>query len=168
MIDIKLGRDDVERILKEVRQLTGSEVLVGIPGTNDPRPLVNGKPSPGNAMLGYVHQHGDPAKNLPARPWLSDGINAAQPQVTQILSTGVERALAGEVGAANDALEAAGLVAASVIRATMVAGQFTPLSPYTLRMRRKIGFKGTKPLNHTRELGNSITYVVRARRSRTP
>ena len=67
---VRVTRDRVSEVLSAVTKLVGREVLVGIPEDNTER--VNGDEAT-NAQLGYVHEFGSPAKNIPARPFLIPG-----------------------------------------------------------------------------------------------
>lgn len=157
--NVKVVRDDVAALLRTLKLATSAEVLVGIPSTHTER---NGPGEPAhNAMLGYIHEHGAPAANIPARPHLVPGVEDAQPAIVERLKKGMVAALKGDGDALGKCMHAAGLLAQSAVRARINnMGDYPEDSP-TLAARRAKGYKGAKILIRTGQLRNSYTYVIR-------
>jgi len=156
-VSVTITRDKLEDVLKSVQSLVKERVLIGIPDSNAAR-----KEGPiNNAALGYINEFGSPANNIPARPFLIPGVEAAQPAALKQLTRGVVGALDGHVDAADKALHGAGIVTQNAVRAKINEGVPPPLAPSTLAARRRRGPTGTKPLIDTGQLRNAITYVLR-------
>jgi hypothetical protein len=167
--------DRFEAFKKSIEGLTKKQVYVGVPQENNARDDVPF----GNAAIGYLNENGSPAKNIPARPHLSVGVLNASSRVANIFRTGARAAMDGDVSAAENALIAAGQVAADSVRSLITSGLNPPLSDSTVAARARRGRKGakaemaaralgktpssetTKPLLDTGEYKNSITYVLR-------
>lgn len=156
-IVINVSTDEVFRSLKLLER---EEVLVGVPDTEAGRRdrEIN------NAALAYIHDNGSPAQNIPARPFMRPGIEAARGRLEHRLLAAGKKAIAGKVDEAHKELEAVGLIAQSSIRTTINKGIPPPLKPKTLSARRRRGRSGTKPLIDTGQLRNSINYIVRRRK----
>ncbi|HWI02389.1 MAG TPA: hypothetical protein VNT52_00925 [Acidimicrobiales bacterium] len=156
---MKVVRDDVAKILRAVKTATRGEVMVGIPSTHTDR-NAPGEPAH-NAMLGYIHEHGAPKANIPARPHLVPGVQDAQPVAVKHLAAGMRGALSGDLTAMEKSLHRAGLTAQNAVRARLNSGIEPALSEATIAARAARGRTGTKPLIDTGQLRNSYTYVVR-------
>lgn len=152
-------RDNVAELMRTIKLATQSEVMVGIPSTHI------GRNEPGapahNAMLGYIHEHGAPAANIPARPHLVPGVEDAQPKIIEQFKKGMRGALSGDSAALEKSMHAAGLVAQNAVRARLNAGIAPALSDGTIAARAARGRTGDKPLIDTGQLRNSYTYVIR-------
>lgn len=153
-----VGKDGLPGLLKGVKKLTSHDVLVGIPGEDGPRE--DGDPM-NNATLGYLHEMGSPANNIPPRPFLVPGVQGAMGKITPELAKGAEKSLKGDPAAITKALERVGMIAQNAVKAKINTGPFIPLKPGTLLARRRKGYKGTKPLIRTGQLRNAITYVLK-------
>lgn len=179
--------DNTKKLLDALQALPGASVLVGIPEAEAQRLPEPGEPQTmNNAALGYVHEFGSPANNIPARPFLIPAVRETRERVQHYLKQAAQFALGGDKLRMTKALHAAGMVAASKAKSIITAGIAPPLSDRTLqaRARRKAGrghrinkgavaelearAKGlapstvnAKPLIDTAQMLNSITYVVR-------
>jgi len=184
---MKVTKDNVGQVLASIQRLVGQEVLVGIPASQaersdeDPQPM-------NNAQLGYVHENGSPAQNIPARPFLIPGVEDTQEGYTRQLQKAVKAAMDGDSEGVQAALNGAGTIATSGARNKIATGEFEPLSPATVRNRRKNrstksmrtaekkyleliaggatpeqaqNEAGIRPLINTGQLRNSLTYVIR-------
>lgn len=171
---VKVTLDRTRELTRAVEDLTRREVLVGIPADeatrDDDGPVTN-------AQLGFIHEYGSPARNIPARPFLMPGIKAAQEQLVAQLKAAGQQALSGNISGITVALNRAGLIAQNSVRAKFVDNDWPPLSDATLdrrppakrdehgqiidhgKSRRETG--AVNPLIHTGQLRKSITYVVR-------
>jgi hypothetical protein len=161
-----LGAD----ITKALRDLSRKRVLVGVPQANNDRPGER----IGNAALAYIHNYGAPEANIPARPFMEPGIDAARPAITTAFEYATKAALAGDSAKVDANLDIAGIKAVNSITQIIQAGIPPPLAPATVRARRRRS-KGssyrrlattasdTTPLIDTSELLRSITYIVEKR-----
>ena len=169
--------DRFDAFKKSIETLTQKQVLVGIPEDHNER---DDAPF-GNAAIGYMNENGSPAKNIPARPHLIPGVLKACARVAGIFATGAKNALGGNRAAAEDALTAAGQVAADSVRSMITAGLSPALADSTVAARARRGRKGAikelklraagaapssalaKPLLDTGEYKNAITFVLRGK-----
>lgn len=150
---VKITKDRVPALLKAVRDLVKQEVLVGIPaenaGRDDEAPI-------NNAELGYLHEYGAPAANIPPRPFLVPGVQGAEGKFTPHLKAAAQAAISGESGKVSQGLARAGIVASTSVKRKIDQGPFAPLKPETIRR------KGSdKPLLDTGQMRNAVTSVVR-------
>ena len=170
--------DKSDAMIRAVRELTRSEVLVGIPTDKGERS--NGDTEAvTNAQLGFIHENGSPARNIPARPFLTPGIKAVGDQIIRHLRDAGKQALEGVSGGVAASLDRAGLVAQNSVRAQFVDNDWEPLTESTLNKRPpakrdeegKVAHQGksrrergaTNPLIDSGQLRKAITYVVRKR-----
>lgn len=156
-MSVKITKDRVPAMLKAVRDLVKQEVLVGIPSENAGRD--EGAPI-NNAELGYLHEYGAPAANIPARPFLVPGVEGAESKFTPHLKAAAQAAISGEGGRVAQGLGRAGIVAATAVKRKIDEGPFAPLSEATIQR------KGSdKPLLDTGQMRNAVTSVVRKKGS---
>ncbi|HWU68261.1 MAG TPA: hypothetical protein VN046_05255 [Stenotrophobium sp.] len=188
---LKLKVDKLNTFIKGVNALTRRDVLVGIPEDKANRDDDgNHVGEANNAMLGYIHDNGSPAANIPARPFMRPGIKAVQDKLETRLKSAANAALDGNTEKIETQLEAAGLLASVSIKKAISDGDFAPLAPSTIAARARgrqtksqreaeqeyaamtaqgvpaelaQAAAGIKPLVNTGQLRNSITYVVRGK-----
>lgn len=153
--------DGSAELLKAIKELTGRVVMVGIP-ENSPR--TGGEVS--NATLGYIHEFGSPARNIPPRPFLIPGANSIADKAEGMMAHAASLQMDGKPGDAQATLQALGQMAADAIRGKIVSGPFTPLKAATLAARVRRGNRGTKPLIDTTQMMKAITWVIRKRSGR--
>ena len=176
--------DNVDDFNKRVKELTGLEVLVGFPEDttlrDDTSPMTN-------ATLAYIHDNGAPEANIPARPFMIPGMEAAAASIEKALHYTANQALNksnSAPDAVNKGLVIAGSMATLSIRRKISEGIPPPLAASTLRDRARRGRKGAKeelrarsagvapsmtlakPLIDTGQLRNAVTFVIRRRRRR--
>jgi len=141
-------------------QLTHQNVMVGVPQDKVKR---QDEDSPiGNASLAYLHDNGAPGANIPARPFMRPGIEAAKKTIIRQFQLAAKKALHKDDAAIERGLNMAGIAAQNAIRAAINEGPGPALSEGTLAARRRRGREGTKPLVDTGQLRNSINYVIRS------
>ncbi|KFC07531.1 phage protein [Trabulsiella guamensis ATCC 49490] len=161
---LTIRADNAASVLESLRQLSGMDVLVGIPADNAAR-----EDSPiSNAELGYLHSTGATVEidgvtvTLPPRPFLEMGIEDSKPRTTAHLKSAATAALEGKTEAARVQLESAGQIARDAAKGIIGAGdRLHPLSEKTLERRRAEGLPGDKPLYAHGYILRSINYVVR-------
>lgn len=147
--------DKAAKILRNIHRMGKARVLVGIPQGNSGR-----DDAVSNSALGYIHEFGSPAQNIPARPFLIPGVKAVQDDCIAMLEEAAKEVL--DDGKMTAALTKAGIIASNSVKATITKGEgFAPLAESTLAARKRKGYKGTKPLIRTGQLRNSITYIVK-------
>ena len=155
MIQVKV--DISAQVLINIREIPSEKLLVGIPAEENAR-----GEEIGNAALGFIHENGSPARNIPPRPFLVPGVRDAEPQAVAMLAVPTAEALTKGKYALAKGYERAGLVCQAAVKKRIVSQEgFAPLSPRTIAARERKGYKGTKALIRTGQLLNSITYVVR-------
>jgi len=147
--------DRTEEFLRAIQSLTRKQVLVGIPSSTSGR---SGQIN--NAALGYIHEHGSPARNLPARPFLIPAVNRLAPQASALLQKAAEFALNGRADQAQATLEALGMQAATAVKNNILAGGDPKFADLALSTQRRKGTPYTI-LVETAQMLNAITYVVR-------
>lgn len=177
--------DNLPKVSKDLKQLTGRSVLVGVPSTKNTRgipaktmekfnKLGGKKPSAklrrallhdssgvSNATIAAIQDKGSDLANIPPRPFLKAGVLADRKNIEARMAAVGRAALRDDPTAVDRALHAVGLEAANAVKRKITAGPFVRLAPGTLRARRSRGRKGTKPLIDTGQLRNSISYVVK-------
>ncbi|MBP30427.1 hypothetical protein [Methylobacterium sp.] len=155
--------DRTDQILAAANALTKLKAYVGIPAEASPRQpdgALEDQP-PSNAVIGYLMENGAPERNLPARPHLLPGIEAAMPQITPQLEALGKAALLGDLSAIQKGLTAVGIIGENAVKAQITDGTFAPLSERTLKARQARGRTGTKPLIDTGQYRRAITHVVK-------
>jgi hypothetical protein len=142
--------DNLAKVLASVAKIAKQSVLVGIPEGSDRK---DGEAS--NAAIAYWMEYGVPSQNIPARPFASTGIEDAKERITAQLSKGSKALMDGDLHKADQALNAAGLIAVNSIKNKITDGDFEPLKPATVKR------KGSdKPLIDSSQMRNAITYLV--------
>ena len=86
--------------------LRNTTLMVGIPEANGPRR--DGPAS--NAVIGYVQEYGDAARNLPARPFLIPGVHRMDSQIQSSLKAAGKAALEGDKAEVKAIMTRLGLV----------------------------------------------------------
>ncbi len=155
-LGLDLRKDISKQIISDIKKLTKTDVLVGIPAQGNSR-----EDGMNNAAIGYMNETGDPERNLPARPFLVPGVDAARDDIGKMLGKAADAAMDGRQDVVNRQLNAAGLTAQNSVKAAITDTAFAPLSERTLAARRAKGRTGEKPLIDTGQLRRSVTYIVR-------
>lgn len=171
--------DKLADVVKGLAALTKDRVLVGIPESNTDRKDEDEHGPMNNATLGYIHEFGSPAANIPARPHLIPGVEDAQDKIAARLKKAGQFAMDGKKDKVRGELEKAGMIARDSVKSMITDGDLEPLTESTLRARARRGRKGAiaelasraagnapdntnaRPLVDTGQYRNSITYVVR-------
>lgn len=152
-------KDNFPAFKKLAAQIALKSVFVGVPAnTSEQR---EGEPI-NNATLAYIHQNGSPAKNIPARPFMTIGMDEAKEPATKQMENGAKKFFKSKD--ANDveqALGKAGFVAENAIKRAVNSNIQPALAPATVKARQRRGRTGTNTLVDTGALRNSIRYVIR-------
>lgn len=174
--------DKLADVIKNVSALQKKSVYVGVPEATTQR---EDEPI-NNATIAYIQDNGSPAANIPARPFLREGVESGLRGIEKQLRKAADAGLDGKD--TEPALKGAGLLGQNAVRNYMTSADFVPLSEATLkaRARRKKGSgvrinkgaqaeldarargespsnENARPLIDTGELRRSITYVVRGK-----
>jgi phage gpG-like protein len=154
-------KDISQQVYKDLAFLATQKVMVGITAATAPRKDEEGKKSVvNNAMLGFINEFGSPAKNIPARPFLSPGVLLIKDDILRYLKHASCEALDGKTEEVTNDLNAIGLLAQASVKKKIVSGPFEALAPATIKARKRRGFTSEKPLIETGSLVGSITYAV--------
>lgn len=155
---MKLMKDMWPAVKAGLARLPKQDVLVGIPnfaiGRDDNSPI-------NNAEIGYIHEHGAPEANIPARPWLSTGIREAKEVIKSRFKQAAQLAIHGDVTGIEVQLNHCGAETVEIVKAKLASNIPPPLKPSTLAARRRRGVTRTNTLIDTANLQNHINYVVR-------
>ena len=159
---MSLIHDGLPDLLRNLRKLQKKEILVGVPRDTSERKQTDVEEM-NNATLAFIHEHGSPLANIPARPFIGPGIKRNKDKITKFLKKAGEAALtAGGRDKVEQQLNLAGMAAQNGARAVINDGEgFQELAPSTIYQRQQRGRTGTKPLIDTGQLRNSITYVFK-------
>ncbi len=140
--------DNAHGIAAAISDLANTRVMVGVPASKTFRKPEEGEPgetSPiNNAELAYIHEHGAPEANIPARPFMQPGIESVQPMIAAGLLKAGEAAFAGKPGERDRQFNAVGLLTQAAIRNKITDGPFVPLALSTIKARARAGQKGAK------------------------
>jgi len=189
--DVNLGfsvtHDEMASFMKALQAMQAKEVLAGFPADETPRQATpedtkEGKQPITNAALGYIHNTGMPEQNIPARPFMVEGIESKGDQIANGMEAVGMAALDGNAEAVNQGLHAVGIIAKVGIQTKIVDGPFVPLAESTLKARARMGgsvgsaaqreldsraagnsagVDEARPLNLTGQMRNAVNYVVR-------
>jgi hypothetical protein len=172
--------DHLKQVSKAITTLADTRVMVGVPAQKTDR----GQPIT-NAALAYIHEHGAPAANIPARPFMRPTIKARENEIAARLKRAASFAWAGNSGAVERELSRMGMETRDAIKMRIRSDIPPPLAMRTVMGRiyrrksktwRKKRIKevhqniaaGVPPqtgiftaLIDTAQMINSITYVLR-------
>lgn len=187
-VEIVKPKMSLETAMASLQLLAQTEVLVGFPEENADRKEDEDSKEPiTNAALGYIHDNGAPDQNIPARPFMGPGIEAAKDKLADKLGQVMKAVLKG---GGPDVVERGqhqvGFIAANSIKRAINEGIPPPLAESTLksRVRRKSAMKGAlqeldrrwddqapsvefaKPLVETAQMRNAVNYAIRAKSRR--
>ncbi len=139
-------------LISRLNTLTSVAVYVGIPQETSQRGKIN------NAELLYIHTHGSPMRNIPARPVIEPALAHYKDKVMTQYSAALRAAAEGNQQALNTALIRTGLAGQNAVRDWFVnpANGWSENSRVTIARKRS-----NRPLIDTGTLRKSIIYVVR-------
>lgn len=148
---VQTSTSRINEVIGHLHLLVRRQVYVGFPsGGAARRGQIN------NASLAYIHEHGSPAANIPARPFLNPGIRQAEARTTQIFRNMAQRVLNGDVNALEQGLNLVGQVAVGEVQRKIVTGPFVPNKPSTIARKGS-----SRPLIDTGQMRQAVTYVIR-------
>src|SRR5438270_375725 len=88
----------------------------------------------GNAALGYIHETGSPANNIPARPFLQPAIKDSEAQWSKHLKQAAKDAFDGK--SPEQGFNVAGITAVSAVKNKIAKGIPPPLKQSTVASRK--------------------------------
>jgi len=132
-------------IRKRMKQLGKKAAYVGLPSSTDGDLL----------MRGAVHNFGSVSQNIPARPWLTEGVNEGVDKYQQVARNKVPRVMDGTM-TIQTYYNLLGEIGKSEIQKYIRNGDFTPLADSTIEAKGS-----SKPLIDTGQMRNAVTYEVK-------
>lgn len=194
-LQIKSGQKNLDKMMRDLMMLADVEVLVGFPSDTTDRTDDSVEQGITNAALGYIHDTGAPEQNIPARPFMTPGMEDVTDAVTNKLSQVLKATSQGRgLAVVEQGMTQVGLIAKLGIQNKITAGLEPPLSPRTIAGRARSrgtasrrtseleymalqgkgideaflqGSLGFRPLVNTGQLRNAVNYVIRSRRKRS-
>ena len=118
-VKLKTKVDNTLSVIKDIKKLTGFDVLVGIPEENAERTNEDGsKADINNAQLLYIHSKGSPIQKIPPRPLMEPALEASgnKERIDEDLKKAAQLMLDGKAEAAIKALHRAGIDGVNIIR----------------------------------------------------
>lgn len=148
-----------ERVMHGLMSLTDSDVLIGFLEDKDEE-RQKGDPLT-NATLGYIHEYGSPAANIPKRPFLQPAFELQRDWAVSHLKSAIDQALDGKRDVLEKGLAVVGMKIRDQAKTNIVTQyKMKPLSEETLEARRRRGLDRTKALIDTGQLLNAIHFRV--------
>jgi hypothetical protein len=155
-LDFVVTHDEMASFMKALSKLQSKSVLAGFPEEESPRQDAEGNPTPiTNAALGYIHNTGIPEQNIPARPFMVEGIEDKRIPITDGMEAVGIAALDGHIQGVDKGLMAVALIAKAGIQQKIVDGPFVPLAESTLKARAARGRVGAQEELDSRAAGNA-------------
>jgi hypothetical protein len=152
---VTVKKSKVIDAIRQMEEADRRELLVGFPAGGAARR----EGEINNATLAYIHEHGSPARNIPARPFLAPGLKRAQSAMVGVLKAAIAAAVRGDRGAVERGLNQAGVIGVDSVQHQIRTGPHAPLKAATIRRKGS-----SKPLIDTGQMLQSVTYVIRDRR----
>lgn len=157
-MSVEITQDNLRTIMRAIRKLKDTDVLVGIPESEEARK--DGDPIT-NAMIGYNMEYGVPSKGVPARPTLIPGVASVKDLIAARFKLAGKYAIEGRPKEIEKQMNIAGMIAVTAVK-TLINSNISPeLSPRTIAAREARGVTRTNTLVDTGQFRNSITYVLR-------
>ena len=152
---------EVNKFVKEMESLAGSEVVVGVPATANKVHVGADKEIISLASLGAIHEYGAPKANIPQRSFLRVPLTKNVDDLFKF----IEKDLKFSKIDTSIALGRLGAKGQSVVLEAFNSqgdGTWSKLKAGTIRQRKKGKGSGSdKPLIDTGQLRQAITYEVR-------
>lgn len=151
--------DKTKNLISALQFMKKNYTLVGIPQAKTERK--RGDPVT-NAELLFIHTHGSPLQNIPARPVIEPAIEADRDFLADKFKMAAIAYLEGDTEGAYRQIKLAGMRGQNDARAwfTDARNGWPPNSPAVISVKIRKGSTDPRPLIDTGELRKSITYVV--------
>ena len=152
-----------------LKRLQKTQIFVGIATGSKGDKREDGGPD--NHLLGFVHERGSPAANIPARPFLAPGVASGAEKIVPGLERTIKAALRNDEAAVEASLKKTGRDAVSAVKVYMTTADFVPLSPKYLKQRHRARLtkgkranelkgKGVRPLINSGSLLEALDYYL--------
>jgi hypothetical protein len=187
-LGFSVTHDEMASFMKALTAMQAKSVLAGFPAGDEEREatkvengkvVMDGTPAGiTNAALAYIHNTGEPEKNIPARPFMVEGIETKADDIADGMEQVGIAALDGNVQAVDVGLHTVGTIARDAIKGKIIDGPFEPLAESTLKNYARQGVKGAqeeldsraagndpnpenvRPLNRSGQLRGAVQYVL--------
>jgi hypothetical protein len=181
-MDLKFGvtTDMTREFMKALKDMQAKEIVAGFPESEEERVDDDGNAVPiTNAAIAYVQNTGSPEQNIPARPFMVEGVELKREEIEDGMQMAGVAALDGDSQRVDRAFHAVGLQAKLGIQTKILDGPFEPLAESTLKARARRGRQGAqdeldrraageepgtesaRPLNDTAQMRNAVDYALR-------
>jgi hypothetical protein len=155
-VKLKTKVDNTLSVIKDIKKLTGFDVLVGIPEENADRTNEDGSNADiNNAQLLYIHSKGSPIQRIPPRPLMEPALEASgnKERIDEDLKEAAQLMLDGKPEAAIKALHRAGIDGVNIIREWFddPRNNWPPNKAGTVRAKLKKKYKSKKALKRKME-----------------
>lgn len=127
-VTVRQVANNASALRRAIAALTEQDVYIGVPEDENARK--DGGPT--NAEIAYWQEKGIPSRNVPARPALLPAIMDIQGEAAELLKDAAKKALEGNEGAVNTALNKIGLLGQNAAHARFVNNDWPPLADSTL------------------------------------
>jgi hypothetical protein len=166
-IDKDLGFKKINEVFSRFKSATAS---VGVLSGGQPYVKISKKEKkrlkdlgiePDQTTLGEVaaaHELG--TDTIPKRPFLSQAFEKHQRSLKKLSIELMRKIIDGTIDP-ESAVKKMGETHQGQVQENFIKGNFQPLSPLTLQLRKEQGISGTRPLIETGRLRQSITYKVK-------
>lgn len=154
--------DRVKFLEQAIAAFSECAVIVGIPSDSTKNARDDAVET--NSEIGMINEFGEPAANIPPRPFLIPGVINAMPKNEKIMMQGARKVFdltVEPLSQISQVMESVGLVSQNAVQSQIIDGEFIELAESTIEARRARGFMGESPLIETSSLKNSITFVVK-------
>lgn len=165
LVSVKQTSSGVDALSKAFEKLKRSAIYVGI--ANDSSKNSRKDSSIKNADLGWIHERGSPASNIPARPFLEPGVLSVKDDMKSGMQAAARAMLDGNESEAEAILQRNAMRAADAVRNYVRKNNssFAPLAPSTLAQRLRKnkkagGGSGITILMDTQSLTRAVDGVV--------
>ncbi len=111
------------------------------------------------AMIAAQNEFGNPAKNIPPRPFVRPAIAENENQWKELAAQGANKTLEGKI-TAEDVMLALTQAAHNAVSKNIATLTSPALKPATLAARRRRGNSNTKPLTDTGLMDSTLALVV--------
>lgn len=146
-----------EDLMERIEKAAGYEVLVGIPSDRVER---DDNSELNNAELAAIHERGNPAGRLPARPFMVPGIERASAVIGPIVEKAAVAAVKGESVTAY--LEDIGEKVESSIKKVFTDNNWAPLKPISILARAwrhlsdNASYKSATPMGKRKQFAREL------------
>jgi hypothetical protein len=163
-LDIKEGRNAVLEASRMIAGLKRSVHAGYLSAVKYETPHQN-RPGPTLATIALVHQRGAPSKNIPPRPFITQGLQMNAEKIKEDTREAVKKGI--RTGLVKEALSIVGARLRSAIMDGIDKGSYPPLKASTIQSRRyRLRVMGvrkdpsTKPLLFTGQLRNRVRWRI--------